>query len=408
MRNTAVRWLAAPTIVALLQLWPLLGGVPDANAQTADDLMRDLRKKGWALLAPFIRDSKQLQGSDHWRPRNHFLPTIDGGAISGAPAASLQQADEQLSIFEDYPPKFNDQRLPVFEMTLFNDVAREFIVTNGLNSWEASHYLLGNNVREVQFPSGSIAVKSFWHVVKKGQQIDVRKWSWSAAANNRYRVEPRHWNRLAKECVAKQPGSTSGCVTAAAAFHTVEVSDPSQYHCEQNCVVLEEGDLLILVGLHIASKEMPEWLWATFWWRYDAAPSGDFWTCGDAQRTEVLGNVPTPWSYYSMDVVASFTVEKPRPKGNNPCGFPGSIKGEELLSAYNPFVEAQERNGLRSSCVDCHSRASTDSDKPSDTLTDGTLRGPTAVELEGHVRLDYVWSLWRGLHPTTWPKTIYP
>ena len=165
---------------------------------------------------------------------------------------------------------------------------------------------------------------------------------------------------------------------------------------------------MVLIGMHIMSKQTPDWLWATFWWRGRDDKTkerlGTFWTCQDAQRPKVIEDKGEPWKNYSMDATASFKYRKPIAKKGEKCGAPPRIGArEEYAATYNPFVEASLGNGLKSNCVHCHAKASTSS------KADRTVPGPALIEaapldmFEGHIRLDYLWSVRRGLKHTDWP-----
>jgi hypothetical protein len=178
------------------------------------------------------------------------------------------------------------------------------------------------------------------------------------------------------------------------------------FSCGDQCPQLKMGDTLLLVAMHIASKQLgaPDWLWATFWWRKDA-PSGQWWTCGDAQRS-VIGSLPSQWRNYSMDVTKSFKQRKPRLDVSNPCGAPSVINArehEEDYSSYSPFVEARFENGLKSSCISCHARAGTNSSPIFSVPPPGSSNEATLKEFEGHIGLDYMWIVRRaGMRRTTW------
>lgn len=373
-------------------------GQPADDTRMTIDGMRELRERGWRLLVPFARRTEGLPDPSEWQPRFGLMPLSEKSGISSSRVA-LQRAFEQ----ETAPSEPGE--LPLYELTFFNTVAANFIKESGLNVPDTVARLRRELRREIEFPRGSVAVKTFWYVVKPGEVINVRVWDWNAIGNRTRLPE----DLLPTRCVAQEP--RQGCLVAQDAFYTLRVQDPSDFTCD-DCPPLEAGDLLILVALHIASKEMPEWLWATFWWRDADAPSGTFWTCGDAQREAVLGEVGLPWSNYSMDVTASFTMAKPRPRNQAEaaCGFPGEIgEGEQLRAAYNPFVEAFFENGLKSSCVDCHSRATTNrEDIRNDVPEVNEPAGPALRDLEGHVRLDYMWSLWNVLRSTEFPLADWP
>ncbi len=61
----------------------------------------------------------------------------------------------------------------VYEMTFFNVVAKRFIETgpDRLSRPETTEALLAKNVREIEFPAGSAALKTFWYHVPKDQTV---------------------------------------------------------------------------------------------------------------------------------------------------------------------------------------------------------------------------------------------
>jgi len=359
--------------------------------------MRTLRLNAWHLLAPFAMRSEGLPLPNEWTPRHRLLP-LDDGRMHSAGVAILQRAAEQALPAKGGPT--------LYEMTFFNDVASEYIEKNALRVRGTTEVMRARQRREIEFPRDSVAVKTFWLLMDR-EKLEVQKWDWKALGTR----DQLPGDLLKSRCVARE--AVDGCVKATDAFYTIRVADPGAFICPENanCPELKKDDLLLLVALHIASKQMPEWLWATFWWRDADAPSGTFWTCGDAQRKEALGDVKAPWSNYSMDVTASFTMKKPSPKtpADAACGVPGEIgKSEQLRAAYNPFVEAFMPHGLKSNCLDCHSRASTNRTHPANVPDVNGPVGPELQDFEGHIRLDYMWSLWHGLNGTEFPHVDWP
>lgn len=86
-------------------------------------------------------------------------------------------------------------------------------------------------------------------------------------------------------------------------------------------------DGLVLVGMHVATREIENWLWATFWW-HNAADEGEF----GADKSDCLKD---RWRNFRMDctVDASKTV-------------------------FNPYLEGMLASGSTSNCMACHQRAS--------------------------------------------------
>jgi hypothetical protein len=388
-----------------------------APKQMSTEQMVELRTRAWRLFSLVAMQGEGMPDSGSWVPALAALrPSAAAGAGTEAgplaqpsSGAKTQQAEWQLKPPAEMP-KLDEVSAPVlYESTFFNRVAYDFIRGNDLYK-NVAPVLRAGNVRDIVFPSGSTTLKTFWYLVEPGKKVDVKLWDW--------RHIPPGVDALKQDtvCVAIDPGN-SGCLKAVNAFYTAKVSNPREFECLQ-CPPLKEGQLLILVAMHIASKQMPEWLWSTFWWRGNDNPdtSGSSWTCTDAQRQETIGYllpamVPA-WKNYSMDVTASFWRGKPRLDPGDRCGVPGVIgNNEQYLAAYNPFVEAQFTNGRKSSCIECHARADSDPSAVSQRTTvpavDTVDQYLSLTNFEEHIRTDYVWTLWNRLK-TSWPQRPWP
>jgi hypothetical protein len=361
--------------------------------------MRDLRIAGWELLEPFTARSSGLPSRsdpERWIAGLTLLP--DHAVAQGA-ATLLLEAD--LVRHDDEPT--------LWEATFFNGIAEDFVNTEPkLNVWETSYLLAYDRLtRGIEFPRGAKAVKTFWYRLGD-KPTRVRVWDWHEITAG---VTQAPLEKLRTVCVEREV-KTPGCLRAEDAFYTATLAaeDVANVKCDANCTEhAQPGDFMILVGMHIAAKTTPEWLWATYWWRDSEAaehkpwPDGESWTCVAAQREIAIKSLKTPWSNYSMDVTASFKHAKPFVNPAENCGEPGRLgRDEQKVAMYNPFVEARFANGLKSSCVHCHAAVNTNTHlRVPDVLPPYySLQGLSLSDFEGHVRLDYIWSLRRSLKPT--------
>jgi hypothetical protein len=101
------------------------------------------------------------------------------------------------------------------------------------------------------------------------------------------------------------------------------------------------GDFLALVAVHVATREVADWIWATAWW-HDAPDDGPH----AAGRPEALRG---PWRRYLLDV--AFDETSPAESDGTPH------------VAFNPWLEARfpdggHGGGTASNCLACHRRAS--------------------------------------------------
>jgi hypothetical protein len=104
---------------------------------------------------------------------------------------------------------------------------------------------------------------------------------------------------------------------------------------------IQAGDYLVLVGANLATKEIGDWIWATFWW-HDRPDEGPF----AADRPDELRSV---WRNYLMQV--AFDSVKP-------ADFDG---GPHIC--FDPWLEGRlpdggNGGGTVSNCVAYHRRAS--------------------------------------------------
>jgi len=101
-------------------------------------------------------------------------------------------------------------------------------------------------------------------------------------------------------------------------------------------------DYAVLAAIHITTKEIDDWVWATFWW-HDRPNDGPF-----AQNR--VGSLKGAWRNYLMDV--TYDLNLPAEKDGSP------------KVAFDPWLEARFSDGGHggggtvSNCMNCHNRAS--------------------------------------------------
>lgn len=147
---------------------------------------------------------------------------------------------------------------------------------------------------------------------------------------------------------------------------------------------LRPGDRIALIGMHITTKEIPNWVWATYWW-HDRPDEGYYATYRPDMVPEVFRN-------FLMDVGYDFY---------EPREFDGTPD-----AVFNPYLEARFPNGVSSSCMSCHGRAVYPAVRCCSVMTRGendpffNRNFPTGVDpaYQGRrMRLDFLWSGLRAL-----------
>lgn len=147
---------------------------------------------------------------------------------------------------------------------------------------------------------------------------------------------------------------------------------------------LAVGDFAVLAAIHVTTKEIDDWVWATFWW-HDRPGDGPF-----AQNR--VGSLNGPWRNYLMDV--AYDLNLPAEKDGGP------------KAAFNPWLEARFADGghggggVVSNCMNCHNRASWPNREQCPIPNQCFLpvyRGNPDFEdpafAPGRLRTDFLWSI---------------
>src|ERR1017187_35440 len=168
----------------------------------------------------------------------------------------------------------------------------------------------------------------------------------------------------------------------------------------------QPGDLAILVGMHVTSKETKRWVWQTFWWTPDPknppAPSNAYTA---SRRPSQLKGAP---AHYAMAIAYSFTTP------NQP--YTGGNKEGKSIYAFNPFLEAPfdtsvfytpglvgptvNRVGCQTNCMSCHAIATFQPNMSDNALINsGNYIPNTYIDMvkdsnfKNTLQLDFLWSI---------------
>lgn len=98
---------------------------------------------------------------------------------------------------------------------------------------------------------------------------------------------------------------------------------------------------LILLGFHVATREIPNWTWQTFWWSGRPGGPGDANHPFETQPPVMQKALGPQWSHFVMET----TLGKP----------PGDTKSQPEI-VYNPYLEGllTVQGATQSNCAGCH------------------------------------------------------
>jgi hypothetical protein len=236
------------------------------------------------------------------------------------------------------------EQLPIMFAVAFDPVAAQHIRRNRL---AARAGLTAFTAAVPDFPRDATAIKLVWYPVHAHRRTTLPVWDDAPA--RRGGNPDTTWRRRVPIDVNDFIHAELHAGPELAAARAAS-GDPT----------LEPGDHVVLIGMHVSTKEIPDWVWATFWWhdRPDAGPYA-------AGRPPQLAGAA---AHYLMDVAYSDA---------RPC--------------MNPWLEARFPGGTTSNCLACHQRAA----------LGATAYLPVARAVlpagdpyfRGKITTDFVWSL---------------
>lgn len=287
------------------------------------------------------------------------------------------------------------------------------IVLNDLNaSWTTSTPI---GAREIQqFVRTAVALKPVFALVKGSGLTTISYWAGADASSCPTQPDPITWNR----CVAIAAGGVdagpttevqcqyaANCDAANATppgpFTTTPQTVPVLsidrfYHFEltadevsqvqalidgggafyTNGLTPEVGDQLVLVAMHMTTKEQDDWTWQTFWWTPFPEESS-----GGADRT---ANVKDEWRNY--DMCTAYSELQPA----------GPDQGQPVV-CFNPYLETNlAPQGQYSNCMTCHQMAAWPNFSTAYTFN-GFISPDDPTLFDCNTKLDFLWSITRAI-----------
>jgi len=327
----------------------------DAQDQAA------MRRHGWQVLADVTRaGSGGAPAWQGWAPLARTFGSSDSNRarpfrridIAETPGIALLQASGA----------------PLLSLVLFNGPAYRHIRgqqlfrrarLDAINAGFGAATPLGE--REIApFPRDAMAVKTVWAVVHAGAPTPISVWDGSGDGPDGNR--PARWPRTVMVGGRGVPLDRFYRLPIGAEdLAAVRAIDPSA----------RAGDHLVLLAMHFTTREIPDWIWTTYWW-HDRADEGPF----AADRPAAVEGV---WRNYLMDVAYS-------------AATPAEADGTANI-AFNPYLETFA-NGTRSNCMACHQGAvwTPGGAAPFLPVTRGPRR-PDDPRFAAGTRLDFMWSI---------------
>jgi hypothetical protein len=312
-----------------------------------------------------------------------------------------------------------------------------------------------------EFPTSSIVLKPMFWPVKKGGFTALPVWDWDAnppgsAADGQYAgyEMQKFWTRavaITDMANATPPpkitylhgvyDSTAtkliGPITydnttqiSPPAFQVVSVND--FYHRQLNQAELnglstcdralldasaywaydrpfQPGDYVVLIAMHIMTKEQQDWAFQSLWYHPDADKNDTCRYC-KARPTKVDDKT---FRHYLLTTTYGQTQQAGPPPNTHYYAPSNTLPGATLWPvAYNPYIELAASHPITTNCMNCHHRAAwpplASQHKPDEGRTSAYLQDnppnpnvletyqtypPTAPIFNGLVTLDAMWAV---------------
>jgi hypothetical protein len=383
---------------------PGVAGADTLQALRAQGDIGGQRRHVWDLIG-YVTHTAAKTG--HAEP---FFETWHGEGELFSTATPGPRGIRGFSRTSPKPSDSNSQTadVPVLTYTLYNDAAYEHILRNHLNETAELNRLRKTGIldkgiagdRSVPpFPANAIVLKTVWWPVAKKGLTALPVWD---PARNAPRPNGNPYSSWQRVVAVDPSGRAIADATVATDFagssfpHARRIGLETFYHVAVDARMAERmmrdpetrkavlialgrplrsGDYLALVSANLAAREVPDWVWATFWW-HDQPLQGPF----AADRPGALEPV---WTNYLMQT--AFDAEKPVENGSPHIAFNPWLEGR--------FPDGGHGNGMTSNCMACHQRAS----YPSVAFLPVTRGSPDLHNdpafAPGRLRTSLLWSL---------------
>lgn len=413
-------------------------------------------RHGWAIWAGLTSFTGKVNGTpmrafQTWTPPSNMIFRIQSGLGVDALRGKMMLSKSQLigpgkHLDLDLPHQFRNLRRPVkatqaqqtsdgdtniLVSVAYNPAAAQHAITNKLFLQSTLNTYMQQGYQQIPvFPAAAITIKPVYKVIQKNEANGnvtngiYTMPGWPGTPSPAVAFPEQDWNACVYiDLNGTQSGSSidQGCKgrTPASTFrvsdfisytlNAAEAADASQ----DLGVPVSAGDIAILVGMHVTSREATRWAWQTFWWSANAQqPYSPSSAAIAAARPPVLDPAA---AHYAMAVAYQMVSPAQPITGGKSVGAP--------VIAYNPHLEAgfdptvfqttatindngtiiTNQYGVQTNCMSCHGQAMYQSTPGYYAGNNaGNRQTPYAADyyfglddpmFSGKLQLDFAWSL---------------
>jgi hypothetical protein len=308
----------------------------------------------------------------------------------------------------------------------FSPAAASHVINNKLIRQSVLNtYLVKNGIGAIPaFPANAITIKPVYLVGHKKDNL-IRIPAWPGEPTTPRAFGTKSWNSYVYVDVSNAqpndkklvPVTTSNPTKEQIAAATCNLKDFINFPIDTALaayinkqqgslqgITAKTGDLALLVAMHVATREIHNWTWQTFYWAPNPAtpllPSSNL--AYSVMPSQLKGAAK---HYAVATAYAEVLPNQPIVNGTN--------TGTTAVIGYNPYLEAvfgpgtfgvpnslnpNFKYGIQTNCMSCHALATTNLNISYSTDQYISMNNPIFVN---SVQLDFSWSVQSAIIPDT-------
>ena len=406
------------------------------NKWIYDDDLAKIHSHAWGIWAGLTSPTKQKLGGkdllvyETWHTPEEMIDIINDRPVKRSNRANLKRPRQ----FSHFHQSLNSS---IHESVSYSPAAAKHAITNKLFMATTLYEYAQKGMTDIpDFPNDAITVKPVFKVIKasKSGQDKFAITTWHGTIDSVAGFPEKNWHsavyiditnksngdgsQLSFPNSSKAPAPTPASTYNLNDFinYTLNKEDAHFFNKEfeenaSNPLNAKAGDIVVLVGMHVTTKENKRWTWQTFWWapNADTPPLPSSKAIASLRPDALYGAA----SHYAM-AVAYYMVNPQEPyTGTNITGKPNyawnpyleSGFGQDIFADNISFVKTATGEkiptdaGVRTNCMSCHAFATV-----SPSLLDSTINfkthyvGNSYVSLDDplfkdQLKVDFLWSI---------------
>jgi hypothetical protein len=321
----------------------------------------------------------------------------------------------------------------IVEIVAYNKAAEDFAVKHKIFYLsELKKMQKGNYSQIPEFPLEAITIKPVYKVISQNKLSKEGVYTMAAWHGPEYKdsgYPEKEWKSCIYVDTKSDKTNSNGRIayncenqTTENTFYLndfihfkIDASLAKSYNSENEITIenekAQDGDIALLVGMHVGTKEIKRWVWQTFWWSpmpdTPAIPSSD-----DIASARDGISLSKAARHYAMDIAYSMVIPaQPYEGGKNEgeivvgfnpyleSGFGTKVFNTKMSYVMNNGEKVPTNLGVTSNCMSCHMSAAIHTNsKPSngydspDYIGDRYLSYKDSI-FKNRLMLDFAWSI---------------